>query len=53
MPMSEALPSPASQMMFGNGPCHLPLRIMASKAAATPAVKLPELPICVWAQGIL
>src|SRR6266496_3633398 len=52
-PISDALPSPASQMMFGNAPFHLPLRIMASYAAATPAVKLPALPICVWAHGTL
>src|SRR5436189_213812 len=51
--MSDALPSPASQMMFGKAPFHLPLRIIASYAAATPAVKLPELPICVCAQGTL
>src|SRR5260370_5471147 len=51
--MSDALPSPASQMMFGNAPFHLPLRIIASYAAATPAVKLPALPICVCAQGTL
>src|ERR1700733_7674003 len=51
--MSEALPSPASQMMFGKAPFHLPLRIIASYAAATPAVKLPALPICVCAQGTL
>ena len=43
--MSEELPSPASQMMFGNAPFHFPLRIIASYAAETPAVKLPELPI--------
>src|SRR5712691_2217166 len=49
--MSDALPSPASQMMFGNGPFHLPLRIIASYAAETPAVKLPALPIWVCAQG--
>src|SRR5262249_1781660 len=53
MPMSDALPSPASQMMFGNFPFHLPLRIIASYAAATPAVKLPALPICVGAPGTL
>src|SRR5258706_12067946 len=51
--MSDALPSPASQMMFGNAPFHLPLRIIASYAAATPAVKLPALPICVCAHGTL
>src|SRR5438093_8188013 len=51
--MSDALPSPASQMMFGKGPFHLPLRIIASYAAATPAVKLPALPICVCAHGTL
>src|SRR5262249_41681785 len=53
IPMSDALPSPASQMMLGNGPFHLPFRIIASYAAATPAVKLPALPICVCAQGTL
>src|SRR5438445_153134 len=53
MPMSEALPSPASQMMFGNAPFHFPLRIIASYAAATPAVKLPALQICVCAQGTI
>src|SRR5689334_8725219 len=53
MPMSDELPSPASQMMFGNWPFHLPFRIMASYAAATPAVKLPALPIWVCAQGTL
>src|SRR6266850_6004468 len=52
-PMSDALPSPASQMMFGNAPFHLPFRIIASYAAATPAVKLPALPIWVCAQGTL
>src|SRR5438874_2653265 len=52
-PMSDALPSPASQMMFGYAPFHLPLRIIASYAAATPAVKLPALPICVCAHGTL
>src|SRR5207244_11344330 len=51
--MSDELPSPASQMMLGNGPFHFPLRIIASYAAATPAVKLPALPICVCAQGTL
>ncbi len=51
--MSDALPSPASQMMFGKAPFHLPLRIIASYAAATPATKLPELPICVCAHGTL
>src|ERR1700722_13993107 len=51
--MSDALPSPASQIIFGNAPFHLPLRIMASYAAATPAVKLPALPICVCAHGTL
>src|SRR2546422_9252676 len=52
-PISDALPSPASQMMFGNAPFHLPLRIIASYAAETPAVKLPALPIWVCAQGTL
>ncbi len=51
--MSDALPSPASQMMFGKAPFHFPLRISASYAAATPAVKLPALPICVCAHGTL
>src|SRR3954465_3937999 len=51
--MSEALPSPASQMMFGKAPFHLPFRISAWWAAAPPAVKLPALPICVCAHGTL
>src|SRR5260221_13472975 len=51
--MSEALPSPASHITFGKVPLYLPLRIIASYAAATPAVKLPALPICVCAHGTL
>ena len=51
--MSEALPSPASQIMFGNAcPCtRLCELACASYAAATPAVKLPALPICVSRPG--
>src|SRR5947208_16866056 len=51
--MSDELPSPASQMMFGNCPFHFPWRIIAAYAAATPAVKLPALPIRVCAHGTL
>src|SRR4029453_11496305 len=51
--MSEALPSPASQMMFGNVPFHLPLRFIASYAAASPAVKVSARPCGVRPPGAL
>src|SRR2546430_7940322 len=51
--LPAALPPPPSKMLFGRPPSLFPLRIIVSSAAATPAVKLPALPICVCAQGTL
>jgi hypothetical protein len=49
--MSAALPSPDIEMTFGYSPLYLPLRIMASYAAATPDGNEPPEAICVWAHG--